>query len=68
MAFLALFFALRNERVRRLLVCPTRHESADVEIVQRYLRPDKPLKVKACSLLSGHKTIDCSQACIRQTA
>ena len=66
MAFLALFFALRNERVRRLLACPIRHASADVELVQRYLRPDKPVRVKSCSLLPARKKVDCSQACLRQ--
>ena len=63
-AFLALFFAMRNERVRRLLTCPLKNESAEVEIVQRYQKPDKPVCVKRCSLLADPTRVDCDQVCL----
>ena len=62
--FLALFFAIRNERVRRLLVCPLKNETAEVELVQRYRKPDRVVRVKTCSLLSDPKRVGCGQVCI----
>lgn len=67
-AFLVLFFVMRNERVRRVLACPIKHEDAEVELVQRYQKPDKPVRVTRCSLLDDPTRVDCGQACIHHPA
>ena len=66
--FLALFLLMRNERVRRLLACPVKNETAEVEVVQRYQKPDKLVRVKACSLLADPHKVDCGQVCIHNPA
>jgi len=67
-AFLALYFVMRNERVRRLLSCPHRHETAEVELVQRYQKPEKPVRVTRCSLLADPTHVDCGQDCIKHAS
>ena len=67
-AFLVLYFVMRNERVRRLLSCPVKHETAEVELVQRYQKPDQPVRVTRCSLLEDPTKVDCGQACIHNPA
>jgi len=67
-AFLVLYFVMRNERVRRVLRCPVKHEAAEVELVQRYQKPDQPVRVTRCSLLDDPTHVDCSQACIHHPA
>ena len=66
-AFAALYFLGRNETVRRVLTCPLRKISAEIQIVQRYQRPDKPVRVKTCSLFADPRRVDCSQACIHES-
>jgi hypothetical protein len=73
LAFLAVFFAAvyplgRNEVVRRRLRCPRSGVEADVEVVRRYGRPQKPVRVRSCSELADPHHVDCGQACLRQTA
>ena len=63
--FMGLFLAMRNERVRRILRCPVYKIPADVEVVQRYHEPSKPVRVKRCSLLNS-KQVTCQQTCIHQ--
>jgi hypothetical protein len=67
-AFLALYFVMRNERVRRVLTCPVKHEVAEVELVQRYQKPEKPVRVTRCSLLADPSKVDCGQDCIHHPA
>ena len=67
-AFLVLFFAMRNERVRRLLACPIKNTTAEVEIVQRYRHPEKAVRVTRCSLLADPSKVTCGQDCIHQHA
>jgi hypothetical protein len=67
-AFLALYFVMRNERVRRVLTCPVKHEVAEVELVQRYQEPEKPVRVTRCSLLADPTRVDCGQDCIHHPA
>lgn len=66
--FLVLFLALRNEVVRRKLFCPLKKDTAEVDVVQRYQNPTKPIRVKACNLLADPKRVDCGQACLHQPA
>jgi hypothetical protein len=66
--FLAVFFLLRNERVRRLIACPIKHETAEIEVIQRYQKPDKLVRVKSCSLLADPNKVDCGQVCIHNPA
>ena len=70
LAVLSVFFALvytlgRNEVVNRNLTCPRDRSAADVEVVQRYGRPDKPVRVRTCSRLSDPRKVDCGQDCLR---
>jgi hypothetical protein len=58
----------RNELVRRALTCPLKHAEAEVDVVQRYDEPAKPIRVRACSLLPDSKRIACPQTCIHQVA
>ena len=66
LTFAVLFSFMRNERVRRLLACPLKETPAQVEVVQRYHQPAKPVRVKSCNLLSNPKRVDCGQACLQQ--
>lgn len=67
---LSVFFALvyslgLNERVKLRLKCPTKGDSADVDVVRRYDGPKKPIRVKACSLLPRPNRVDCGQECLK---
>ena len=68
---LSVFFAVvyslgLNERVKLNLKCPTTGTAADVEVVQRYDSPKKPIRVKACSLLPRPNRVDCGQECLKR--
>ena len=65
--FVACMILGRNELVRRRLACPGHGRIADVSVVQRAGRPDKPVDVTLCSLLPGAKKIDCDRACLKQS-
>lgn len=70
LAVLSIFFALvywfgRNELVRREVMCPRDRSAADVEVVQRYARSDKPVRVNACSRLPNPRKVDCGQECLK---
>ena len=62
----ALCYALGiNERVKRTLSCPITGAEADVEVVQRYGKPSKAVRVANCSLLPRPNRVDCGQECLR---
>jgi len=66
----ALIFVLavsfgRNQVVRRRLACPTRAREATIDVVQRYRKPDHPVRVRSCTLLADPQRVDCGQECLR---
>ncbi len=73
LAVLAVFFAVvyafgRNQVVRRRVECPHERKQAEIEVVQRYMREDRPVRVRACDLLPDPRRVDCDQSCIRGAA
>lgn len=69
LAVLTVFFGAvyafgRNQIVRRRVVCPHKKTPAEIDLVQRYQREDRPLRVRACALLPNPRRVDCDQACI----
>ena len=63
--FAVAIFLGRNELVKRKLDCPHKGEVADVGVVQRFQRENRPVRVKHCSLLPEQKRVDCDQACLK---
>jgi len=68
---LSVFFAVvyrlgLNERVKTKLTCPATGTAADVDVLQRYDSPKKPIRVKACSLLPRPNRVDCGQECLKR--
>ena len=59
---------LRCDLVQRKLACPERGMTATVELFQRHGKMEKPVRIRACSLLPHPRRIDCDQACIRRPA
>ena len=66
--FSVAIFLGRNELVKRKLICPRKGIIADVGVVQRFQKPDKPVRVKHCNLLNDPKRVDCGQECLKQDA
>ena len=64
--FVVGLFLGRNELRKRKLSCPRKREMADVDVIQRYDRPDKPVRVKSCDLLDDPNTVDCEEECLSQ--
>jgi hypothetical protein len=64
--FVGLFAFMRNERIRRRLFCPLKKTTAEVDLVQRYHEPGRPIRIKTCDLLPNPKHVDCGQTCIHQ--
>ena len=62
--FVVCLFLGRNELVRRRLKCPRTGTEANVDVVQRFRKSDKPVKVASCDLLSDSKKVDCGQGCL----
>lgn len=58
-------FLGRFEVVRGRVACPETGSVAEVEVVQRYAKPDEPVRVRSCSLLPVPKRVDCGQDCLR---
>lgn len=73
LAVLTVFFAVvyafgRNQVVRRRVACPHERTEAEIELVRRYQREDRPVRVRSCDLLPNPRRVDCDQACIRGAA
>jgi hypothetical protein len=66
--FALVFFAARNEIVRRRLKCPRTGTDADVSIKRRFEGNHRALRVTSCSLLADPTHVDCGQDCIREHA
>ncbi len=64
--FAAMYFIGRNELRKRRLACPRSGASAKVDVVQRYEKPDVPVRVKSCDLLPDPNKVDCEQECLEQ--
>ena len=69
LAVLSIFFALvywlgRNELVKRHVACPRDRTSAEIDVVQRYARADKPVRITRCSRLPNPDKVDCGQECL----
>ena len=62
--FFALYLVVRNEIVRRRLVCPRTGATAEVEVVRRSEGRHKPVRVRSCSLFADPKRVECEQDCI----
>jgi hypothetical protein len=62
--FFALYLVVRNEIVRRRLVCPRTGATAEVELVRRSEGRHKPVRVLSCSLFADPRQVDCGQDCI----
>ena len=56
----------RNELVKHDLTCPRTGTVAKTSVVQRYHRPDKPQRIKTCSVLPNPRKVDCEQGCLNQ--
>ena len=56
----------RNEVVQYELTCPRTGTIAKTSIVQRYHRPDRPQRVKICSVLPNPEKVDCEQECLQR--
>jgi hypothetical protein len=64
LAFCAVYFVARNERVRRRVFCPQRQKLADIEVVRRY-ETQKPVHVRACTLFDDPRAVDCAEDCLK---
>jgi len=62
--FLALYLVVRNEIVRRRLICPRTGATADVELVRRSEGVNKPVRIRSCSLFADPKRVECDQDCL----
>ena len=62
--FFSLYLVVRNEIVRRRLVCPRTGATADVEILRRSEGRHQPVRVRSCSLFDDPKRVDCEQDCL----
>ena len=58
------FFAARNEIVKRRLACPHKGEDAEVEVKRRF-EGGKPVRVESCTLLDDPTHVTCDEACIK---
>jgi hypothetical protein len=63
--FLLALFAGFREVVRRRVWCPRDKTYAEVDVVQRYDHPERPVRIERCNLLADPDNVDCMQACIR---
>jgi hypothetical protein len=61
-----LYFALRNETVRRRVTCPTHGLVAEVEVVRRADGRQQPLRIRSCSLLDEPTRVTCGQECLNR--
>ena len=65
--FLALYLVVRNEIVRRRLVCPKTGATADVELVRRSEGRHKSVRIRSCSLFADPRRVECEQECMNAT-
>jgi len=63
--FALVYFVVRNEIVRRRLVCPRTGGVAEVEIVRRYEYPGREIRVRSCSLFADPRRVECEGDCLR---
>jgi len=63
--FGAIFFVARNETVKRKLLCPRTGALAEVEILRRYEEPNRPVKVRSCTLFANPREVTCAQDCLK---
>lgn len=63
-AFCAVYFVARNERIRRRVLCPRRHQLADIEVVRRF-ESKKPVRVRTCTLFDDPTRVNCPQDCLK---
>lgn len=64
--FAIVYLAARNEVVRRKLVCPRSGTIADVEVVRRYEKPDREVRVRSCSLFADPRRVECAGDCLKR--
>jgi hypothetical protein len=63
-AFCAVYFVARNERIKRRILCPRRQQLADIEVVRRY-ESKEPVRVRMCSLFDDPERVTCPQDCLK---
>ena len=63
-AFCAVYFVARNERIKRRVLCPRRRQLADIEVVRRY-ESKEPVRVRMCSLFEEPERVNCPQDCLK---
>jgi hypothetical protein len=59
------YLAARNEVVRRKLVCPRTGGVADVEVVRRFEKPERAVRVRSCSRFADPRRVECAGECVK---
>lgn len=62
---LLVFFLVRNEVVHRIVVCPRKKTSCEVDVLRRGFCGDgEALRVKSCTAFANPRCLDCEQECL----
>jgi hypothetical protein len=64
--FAIVYLAARNEVVRKKLVCPRSGAVADVDVVRRFEKPEREVRVKSCSRFADPRRVECAGECLER--